>query len=103
MNNNENYHKRASLLGIDNNSDESLSKNNVNSDSEGSNQGKKRKARGKAKVYCFEQTYETLELAQKALSDEEIWTLSGKKFEKIKKSNNLFYRCNRVLQRANPQ
>ena len=55
INNNENYHKRASLLGIDKN------------------------------------------------SDEEIWTLSGKKIEKITKSNKLFYRCNRVLQRANPQ
>ena len=44
MNNNENYHKRAILLGIDNNSDQSFSNNNVNSDSEGSTQDKKRKA-----------------------------------------------------------
>ena len=40
--------KRASLWGIDNNSDETLSNNNVNSGSEGSTKGKKRKARGKA-------------------------------------------------------
>ena len=72
MNNNENYHKRVSLLGIDNNSAESLSNNNLISDSEGSTQGIKRKARGKANFYCNEQTYETLELAQNALSDEEI-------------------------------
>ena len=63
VNNNENYHKRAILLGIDNNYDQSFSNNNVNSDSEGSTQDKKRKAWGKAKVYCYDETYETLELA----------------------------------------
>ena len=39
------------------------------------------KLTGKAKVNCYEQTYETLDLAKKALSDKEIWTLSGESFE----------------------
>ena len=72
MNVNENSFIRASLIGIDSNSDESLCNTCVNSDSEGSTQGKKRKPREKTKVYCYEQKYETLELAQKALSDQEV-------------------------------
>ena len=42
-------------------------------------------------------------MAQKAIEEEDIWSIKGKKYEKKSKTQKIFYRCNKVLQRSKKQ
>ena len=123
---------RGSLIGLRNNSSDEEIDKSLNTHAEILNDDDvtdNRKFRGAAKRYEFQQEYATigknhvilqllndafyeknsknlnilLELAEKAIEEENTWSLKAKKYEKKTKTKKIFYRCNKVLQRAKIQ
>ena len=68
----------ASMIGLNNNSDDSDSENVGNRDEVTIT----KKKRGEGKTYFFSETFASLELAKKAVEEEETWSWKAKKVEK---------------------
>ena len=84
----------ASMIGLNNNSDDSDSENVGNRDEVTIT----KKKRGEGKTYFFSETFASLELAKKAVEEEETWSWKAKKVEK--NITKHYYRCNKVKQRS---
>ena len=69
----------ASMIGLNNNSYDSESENVETQDKEATITKKKR---GEGKTYFFSETFASLELAKKAVEEEETWSWKAKKVEK---------------------
>ena len=89
---------RTSLIGMVNNSDEDSS-----TVSEEEIEPVVLKGRTESKKYFFAEKFASLELAEKSVNKEEIWSKKGAKFEKKTKQWKHFYRCNKVTQQNKVQ
>jgi hypothetical protein len=84
-----------SMRGLIKNSDDSDNENVGTQDKEATITKKKR---GEGKTYFFSEKFASLELAKKAVEEEETWSWKAKKVEK--NITKQYYRCNKVKQRC---
>jgi hypothetical protein len=84
----------ASLVGL---KDNSIDENDSSTESESESLTQNKSFRTKGKEYHLHETFETLELAQKSLSDELIWSKKNKSYDKTNQCHKQFYRLN-ILQ-----
>ena len=84
-----------SIRGLNNNSDDSDRENEETLDKDAT---KTKKKRGDGKIYYFSEKYKSLELAKKAVEEEDTWSWRAKKVEKLVTKH--YYRCNKVKQRC---